>query len=491
MPALALKGGYYVARSVIASAQRCANLYPEKNPEDAEQPFTMYLTPGLTQLGVAPDLSAWRGLWLASNGALYGVNGPTVYFIDTTFRLFPLGSITAATTPVGMADNGGALIIVDGSVSGWCVDITTPANTFAPISDPNFLGGTSVSYLDTFFVLNVPGSNEWYSSLSNVTFGELTSSGAFDPTYVAAKTGTPDPISAIIMMHRELWIYGTQRDTEVWYNAGNAAFPFAIASGVYIEHGCVAPYSICKHDLITFWLSADKDGQCTVYKGTNYAAARISTPAIAAALSKYTTVSDAVGMTYKQQDHVFYLLTFPSANATWVYDVSEGIWHERFWLDPDGGENRHRANCIAYAGPNYGGAVVVGDWQNGALYSFDLNNYTDNGNPIVRRRGFPHLVSDGRKVSYPAFRADMETGNWAPNATLTIYLRWSDNRGRTWGNPLAQVSPAGVDAGTLFQPQWRQLGMARDRVFELFWSDAVPTALQGAWLDPPPVVAGS
>ncbi len=490
MPPLLLRGGFYVGRSIIAGAARCVNLYPEKNPEDSPTPYTDYLTPGLTQLTVAPDLSTWRGLWLASNGSLYGVNGGTVYYISSVFKLFPLGNIPVNTTPVSISDNGtvaGALIIVDGSTNGWAINLAN--NNFAKITDPNFLGGTKVDYLDTFFVFNVPGSNEFYSSLSNVTYAMLTATNnAFDPTYVAGKTATPDPLSSLIVMNRNIWLYGTQRATEIWYNAGNAAFPFALANGVYIEHGCVAPYSIAKHDLITFWLSADKDGQCTVFQGQNYAASRISTAAIAAIFSSYATVSDAIGMTYKQQDHIFYILTFPTANATWVYDVSEKLWHQRVWTDINGGENRHRANCMAYAGPNYGGAIVVGDWSNGALYSFDLNNYSDNGNPIVRRRGFPHILADGKNVSYPAFRADAETGDWAPPQTLTLYLRWSDDRGRTWGNPLAAVGEAGK---YLFQPQWRQLGMARDRVFEVFWSDPVETALQGAWLDPPPVQSGN
>ncbi len=32
-------------------------------------------------------------------------------------------------------------------------------------------------------------------------------------------------------------------------------------------------------------------------------------------------------------------------------------------------------------------------------------------------------------------------------------------------------------------PQWRQLGMSRDFVFQLTWSDAVVTALNGAFVD--------
>jgi len=58
-------------------------------------------------------------------------------------------------------------------------------------------------------------------------------------------------------------------------------------------------------------------------------------------------------------------------------------------LTSNGNLNRHRANCVAIAYNK----IVVGDWQNGKLYQFDLNNYTDNGDAIMRLRSFPHLVS--------------------------------------------------------------------------------------------------
>ncbi len=460
-------------------------------------------------------------------------------------------------------------MLVNGVVDvGWAVDLTQPSRPAASITDPNFLGSIRVDYVDTFFLFAQPGTRDWYSSLSSVTYASLTGvqgsiftgaiatpgtgyvngtytnvpltggtgtgaqatvtvaggavvnvnltapgtgyqpgdalgadpvnlggvgsgfdwvvntvqASAFDPTYLAQKTATPDLISTLIMMHREIWLLGTQRTSEVWYNAGNAGFPFAIASGVYIEHGCIAPYSVGKHDLDVFWLGADKEGRATVFVGNNYAAKPISTPAIAYIFSQYASVSDAIGMTYKQQDHVFYVLTFPSADATWVYDLTENLWHQRTWSDSNGNEHRIRGNCMVYAGPNYGDAIVVGDWQNGSLYSYDLGNYTDNGAPIVRRRTFPHSLNDSNRATYPGFRADADFGTIAPPQTFTMSLRWSDDRGRTFSNPVEQTVKAGdyVDWFT-----WRKLGLARDRVFEVFWSDPIP-ALQGAWLDPAP-----
>jgi len=48
----------------------------------------------------------------------------------------------------------------------------------------------------------------------------------------------------------------------------------------------------------------------------------ISNPAISDAIGKYDKISDAVGFCYQQGSHIFYMLSFPSANATWRYDLS-------------------------------------------------------------------------------------------------------------------------------------------------------------------------
>ena len=62
-------------------------------------------------------------------------------------------------------------------------------------------------------------------------------------------------------------------------------------------------------------------------------------------------------------------------------------------------------------------------------------------------------------------------------------LRWSDDRGRTFGQAVNQVF--GHSGEYLTQPQWRNLGIARDgyRVFELGYSASGPAALNGAWVD--------
>jgi hypothetical protein len=572
-----LLGGTYLARSIIANAQRCVNLYPEKNPQDAEAPVTHYPTPGL-HLHVIPLVKGvGRCLYTATNGRLYYVCGTTVYYIDSLYNQVALGvMLDNLTTNCYMVDNGNVIVLVDGTTHGYAIDLVT--NAFAQIIDPNFLGADRVDYVDTFLVLNQPGTRNFYSSLSNITFDSLTlnpgrplagniaagsaggtpgtytaqpltggtgngatativvgsgggvssvtldndgigyvagdvlsatiagpltgfaytltsvAAAAFDPTYVAAKTGFPDEIATLCCVHREIWLFGIVKTTEVWYDAGGATFPFAIMPGMFIEHGCAAKYSVCKHDLLVFWLSIDAEGQGTVFMGGGYVARKISTPAIAAQIATYDVISDAIGMMYKQADHVFYILTFPSADKTWVYDLTEGLWHERTWTDPDTGEeHRWRGNCTALA---YGD-VLTADWENGNVYHLHLDLYNDFEGPIVRRRGFPHLTKELKRTTYDCFIADMQCGQGsvpnaeegtpgAPTVPQIVNLRWSDNRGQTFGNPVQQS--IGAQGEYLVTPQWRQLGMARDRVFELFWSADAYTALNGAYVDVTPTV---
>ncbi len=464
--------GAYRARSLIANAQRAVNLYAEQNTQDAEAPVTQYLTPGLRLFASPPNVASARCMFLASNGVLFCAIGPHIYTLSRSRVFTQLGTIATAVGQVHMADNGIELVIVDGSAFGYRINLSTGA--FSTIVDAAFYGGSNVDYLDTFLLFAKPNSKTFYSSLSN-------SVTPFDPLYFSEKVGYPDNIATLITMHREVWLFGTQRATEIWYLEGaDSGFPFARLPGAYVEQACLAPASVAKNDLKVFWLGQNQNGAASVFVGANYRSNVISTDAIEYEINKYPVLSDAIGMTYNQQGHDFYMLTFPTADKTWCFDATSNEWHERVWIDSSGHEHRHRANCTA----SVFGYNLCGDWQNGNIYILDPEVQTDNGDPIIRRRGFPHMVNNGNRISYNSFRADMDCGNLIgalETNPAEISLRWSDDRGHSWGNPVLQSF--GSTGQYLVQPQWRQLGMARDRVFELFWTTGAFTALNGAWVD--------
>jgi hypothetical protein len=467
-----LTTGAYQAKSLIANAQRCVNLYAEKNTQDSPFPFTYYLSPGLTRLATATPTSGngWRGLFPASNGTTYGVCGSSVYAISATWALTLLGDIASSSGRVSMVDNANFLVIVDGSQNGWTVDLTD--NTFAMITDSAFLGGNNVGFVDGFLVLNVPNTREWYISLND----EIT----FDATDFASKSAYSDKLIGIGVTKRYIYLLGAQT-IEVWFNAGDTTFPFERLPGVFMQHGCAAVGTIAQMDGEIYWLSQSPQGNCYVNKTQQFNAIPISTFALDNEIGTYARIDDAFAFTYQIEGHFFYVLTFPTADKTWQYDLTTQQWNELNWVDGNGGLHRHRANCYASA---YG-SPIVGDWENGNLYLWDVNAFTDDGNPIPRIRSFMHSVDDNSdRISYREFIANMEVGNGSNYSAVPVYLRWSDTRGKSWGNAVS-IS-LGMEGEYLTSLQWQRLGMARDRVFELSWSAPVKTALTGAWVQANP-----
>lgn len=465
MTRVALSGGYYVARNIIAAVQRCLNLMQEPNPPDSPVPFTDYPTPGSVTLATYTG-GGFRCLYTATNGDLFGVCGQKVFFIASDWSATLLGTLTTINTNmVVIADNGTSAIVVDGSSLGYQIDLATHA--WAPITEPAFYGANWVDFLSTYFLLNKPGTGEFYTSDSNAV--------TFDPLFFGTKITYADPLGALKVLNQEIWLIGSQESTEVWVLAGGPDFPFQELPSVLINHGIVATYSLAKIGVALFWLSRDLNGQAIVLKGENYQSIRISTFAIETALAGYSVISDAVGYTYQQAGHEFYVLTFPTADKTWVYDVQLNLWHERCWLDTNGVEHRVRGSCMAFA---YG-VNVAGDWETATLRQLTTTLDTDDGVGMKFLRSFPHMVSDGDRVIYSQFIADMAvgTGTGAP----LVSLRWSDTKGASWGNPI--TGSMGAVGEYLTQIQFQRLGMARDRVFEVSWSgNGGQNALNGAFI---------
>ena len=370
-----------------------------------------------------------RGILQVPNGIFYVVSGSDVWRVEytgssplgATFTTSLLGSITAGlTTPVSMVDNGLDMVIVDGHFdptftdpTAWSVNLATDAFSVIP-NGGFFVGADRVDYLDGYFIFNQPFSqNFWISQFMSPTF---------DPAGLdfAAKITHSDLLITLIVSKRLVYLFGS-RMTEIWYNAGATdiaagSFPFAeMQSEVIIDHGTTAKYSPAVYDNSVFWLAHNRAGEHIVIQATGYQTKRVSTYALESHLGGVGVTDDAIGFCYLAFGHAFYVLTFPTADQTWVYDITTGLWHEWLWMDTDGSEHRHRAMSYSILGDLNG----VGDWQNGNVYA--LYGYTDNGQPIKRVRSFPHLIQDARRVFYREFIADMEAGN-APQALTGALL---------------------------------------------------------------------
>lgn len=498
MPRLALIGGAYSARWVGANCQRAINYYPEPNSKDASVPVTHYQRPGLLPRVTREGEGTWRCLYRASNGIGYGVCADSVYVIDGNWGLHFLGNVIGGRTNLcSMIDNGIEILVVDGSPFGWIIDLVT--NAFRQVSDPTgaFTGADRVDILDTFIVWNKPDTQQWGSTLS----GQIE---PFDPLFFASKSRYPDTLLTIFVNHYEIILLGTLKG-EIWFDAGAPQFPFASLPGSNIEHGVGAIYSVAQSDISVFWLGQDLQGQAFVFRLRNYETRVVSNYAISYAIQSMLdngiSIDDAIGYCYAGNGHLFYVLTFPSGDQTWVFDDSIGdpdlAWHQRAWTDQNGALHRERANCFAFLN----GKLAVGDWENGTLYTMENRTYTDTltvgatPGPISFIRTFPHLLvatgadgqprlADGKMMEYNSFVLDVQVGFARASqagALPEITLNYSDDRGVTYTGHILQSNGNVGEYQT--QPKWSGIGQARDRVFEIAHSIDGEVALNGAWVE--------
>ena len=264
-----------------------------------------------------------------------------------------------------------------------------------------------------------------------------------------------------------------------------------------------------------YWLGADDRGRGIVYVANGYQGQRVSTHSVEWQIQQYGSMTDAIGFTYQQDGHSFYVLVFPTAAKTWVYDASTGAWHERAGWDNQW--TRYRAQTQVF----YNNENLVGDYENGNLYAFDLNNYDYNGE--VQRwlrswRALPTGQNNLRRTAQHSLQLDCETGvgleqypgydaedltaedgailiaedgsiltttsySAAPGYDPQAMLRWSDDGGHTWSNEhwrsMGKIGAFG------YRTIWRRLGMTmkiRDRVYEVSGTDPVKIAIMGAEL---------
>jgi len=465
-------GSSYVARSVNAADNRMVNLFPEAIPEGGKEPAFLSRCPGLSLLATIGD-GPIRGLWTFGD-YLYVVSNNTLYKVTSSYVATSLGTVSG-TGPVSMSDNGTQLFVAC-DPDGFIYNAQT--NTFAEITDIDFPGAVTVGYLDGFFVFNEPDSQTlWVTQLLDGT--------SIDPTNYASAEGSPDGVVGLIVDHGELWVFGTN-STEVWYNAGNAGFPFQRISGALTEIGCASAYTLAKADNTVFWLSSDARGHGIVYRARGYSGERISTHAVEWQIQQYGDLSDALAYTYQQDGHAFYVLVFPSQDTTWVYDASTQAWHERCGFDETTGLfTRHRSNCQVF----FNNLVIVGDYEDGKIYSFDLDTYADNGSIqkwLRSWRALPTGVNNLTRSTHHSLQLDCEVGvglNSGQGSDPQVMLRWSDDGGHTWSNEhwlsMGRIGTYGT------RVIWRRLGMTmkiRDRVYEVSGTDPVKVIILGAEL---------
>ena len=385
-------GQTYQGASRAYANEICRNWYPEKTPAGK---WVLLPTPGMTERVDLGSSASIRGL-IAAGDYLYAVTGTDFYQVDSDWIATDKGNVSG-TSRVSMAWNGTQVLIVNGT-TGYTY--TPGTDTFAEISSGGFPANPEMcAFKDSYFIVNDSGTGNFYISDNY----DGTTWSALD---VATAESFPDCVTAV-GVDADL-ILGGPQSIEAWYNSGAASFPFARRT--IIKTGIAAPFSLAAGDNGFFWLARDDRGQGLVMAAYGYQGQVISTPAVSYQISRYGTISDAFGFIFQMGGHLFYALTFPTEDATWVYDVSTGQWFE--WSSYNTASEfsaswgRHRSNCYAY----FNGSHVVGDYENGKLYSLEPDVYTDAGTQLRRVRRSQTISNNQDRVFFHSLLVRFEPG---------------------------------------------------------------------------------
>jgi len=485
MPDFGFVGTSYVAPSIYQGDQECINFFAEIDTSKQAGDrgiVALYPTPGLVE-EVQLFPTEVRGLHTMSGSAiLIAVAGNRVYQVNTSFVATQIGTLTTSSGQVSISDNidlgaGLTAYIVDGP-NRYTWVVATNTFTTLPSTDGPWQGATVVDVIDNYNIYNEPNTQNWACT-------DLGSSLSTQALYGTAD-GSSDLLVTLIVNQRQVYLIG-EVTTEVWTDVGNViagitSFPFQRVPGTSSQSGIVAKYSLARLGETFACVAKDNRGAATIEKMEGYTWIRISTHAVEQSLLN-EVVSDAIAYTYQIEGHEMYVVTFPSVGEyglTWVYDLSTKSWHK--WLSWDSDlavYKRHRSNCAAF----FANKNIVGDFENGKLYSLDNAVYTDDGATIRRLRRAIHLTQDLQRQYFDSFQIQFQPGvglNTGQGNNPQAMLRWSNDGGSTWSNE--HWVSIGKIGNYVNRALWRRLGWARDRIFEVVVSDPVKTVIVSAEL---------
>jgi hypothetical protein len=474
---------FFQDRARSGSSDLCINLIPEHvDGQKAPQIGLLISSPGLTTPLATVGTGPVREAFPAKNGLMYVVSGSGLYSVDTLWNATLLGNVGSSAGPVSIIESPTQILVVDGT-GGWVWDfVATTFTQTIPNADTDCIAPNVAVYQDGFGLVNSLHSNQIYQSNYNdlsqlaalVGGGGATANNAF-------VQGNPKDVLTMYDLKEEVFIFKSN-GIEVWINQGNPGFAFTQLQGVYFPVGIVAPASIARAGDGLVFLGGSDEGGGVVLRTSGYQSQSIMTHALAQEFQDYPVISDAIAYTYQADAHFYYVITFPTANKTWAYDFATGKWTQRAYFS-NGAFSRELVNCHAL----FNNMHVVGDYQNGNLYTLDDSTYTDNGAPrkwVRSWRALPSAMPQGVPMSFDSLQILLETGITVPDGmNPMIDLRFSDDGGYTWNGPFQ------IAAGKTGQTSWRAIqnrlgsttiGRGLDRVWEISGNDPIGIKICGA-----------
>jgi len=473
-----LLAGAYEGVSTNTSSQQAINYYHElPAPREGHQ-GAMVPVHGASLFDTLANTGDIRGMLFDSgDDLLYVVSDNDLYSVTSGAVETGRDVLVTSSGRVEMAINPleRAIVTVDGNTSLHYDIATTTGTNITDVDYPDT--ATTIAYINGRFMVNDP------TVAGRFFWSDLNDGTSWDSLSFSTAQTLESSVQKIFVDKNDIFILGDFQ-SEVWYNSGDANFVFERFE--WIETGIAAAGTAVQFDNSVAWLSQNDRGALQAIKmGEGYAPMVLSTPEISRKWEGYSTVSDAIAYSYQYLGHEFWVITFPTGNATWVYDATTQQWHQRSAAFSSSLPVREKANAYAFTSWA-GGTHIVGDASaTGKLFAFEPDTYTFDSANMERQLTGPGITVDNEpRIRFSEVQLDVEEGvieSGDAGNDRQVTLSWSKDGGHTYstGTQLA-IGEAAVE-GYTHRLIKRKLGYGRNWVFRVYTDTPRKIILKGAY----------
>jgi hypothetical protein len=318
-----------------------------------------------------------RGLYHSTRGNfLLAVLGSNLYRIDANLGWTFLFSIGTTTGEVFMDENlSSQIAIVDGSPTAYIYNYTT--ETTGVIDFVYTGGGTPftpnyVTYQNTYFIFgngdHTTSGSQWF--VYKTGFNPTTLANPLQLVWVQTLTlqTKPDFAKACIRIPshgNNLLVLGSTV-AEIWTNVAGLQI-YQRQSSINIDYGVASVSTIAASDDMIAWLGINEKSSPAIMVMMGGKAERLSTDGIDFLLSGVKHPDQSTAMFYRQDGHVFYILTFfnQEDNFSIMYDFTT----QKFFDITDWDFTYHPARQMAY----FNNDIYFASLKQGSLMRISTN----------------------------------------------------------------------------------------------------------------------
>jgi len=458
-----LAGPSYQDRSRPLSSQQTNGFYHEV-VESGKDKFVIKSFPGQKLFGSATAAEDRGQHQMAEVD--YRVMDNTLYEVSNVGAHVSRGTIPGSDRCIFADDGVNMFIVADGVVSQY----SNSTLLVTTVTDPDIVGALSVAFINNQFLYTFPQ----LSVLSVV--GDGSSASGLN---AVNEEGNGDDLVRDYVFDQVISRFG-KRSCYNWWNSGVGVPPIERIEGQVINVGLGAIHSLANTRDFIYWLGSDLQ----VYRARGGQEQPISTAAIAGAIQSYAVTSDAFGEVFTIDNKTMYMLTFPSADKTWVLNEELG---KDGWFELSEGVDYGRYNAGSVV--EVYNKVLIGDRSDGQLYELDFDTYDQAGEAWTRRRVISSINGDalgqkGKRVQMSRLELIMEMGVGlitGQGEDPLIMIEASYDGGKSWST--GTWMRIGRLGETNIRAEWFSMRSFYDMIVRITTSDPVAYNIYSGAID--------